>query len=48
MNPGGLTLSSGPYTALHFDFMNAFDPARLRALVTDCLNAHLNCKQVTN
>lgn len=48
MNPDGLTLSSGSYTTLHFDFLDAFDPARLQALVDDCLNAHLNCKQVTN
>ena len=48
MSPDGLTLSSGPYTTLHFDFFDAFDPGRLQLLVGACLNAHVNCKQVTN
>jgi len=40
---GKITLSSGPYYTAHQDFFNAWDPAVLQALVTDCLNAQVNC-----
>ena len=43
-NPiGKITLSSGPYYTAHQDFFNAWDPAVLQALVTNCLNAQVNC-----
>jgi hypothetical protein len=40
---GTITLSSGPYYTAHQDFFNAWDPAVLQTLVTNCLNAQVNC-----
>jgi len=40
---GKITLSSGPYYTAHQDFFNAWDPAVLQTLVTNCLNAQVNC-----
>ncbi|GAA2852115.1 hypothetical protein Acy02nite_35950 [Actinoplanes cyaneus] len=39
----GLTLSSGMASSIHGDFMNAWDPAKLGALVKVCLNAGAKC-----
>ncbi|HLF74275.1 MAG TPA: DUF1996 domain-containing protein [Anaerolineales bacterium] len=40
---GKITLSSGPYYTAHQDFFNAWDPAVLKKLVTNCLNALVDC-----
>ncbi|MEU8330507.1 DUF1996 domain-containing protein [Micromonospora sp. NPDC048839] len=39
----GLTLSSGKPSSMHGDFMNAWEPARLGALVKSCLNQNAKC-----
>ncbi|MEU4620726.1 DUF1996 domain-containing protein [Actinoplanes sp. NPDC023801] len=39
----GLTLSSGMASSIHGDFMNAWDPAKLAALVKVCINANAKC-----
>ncbi|GIF38047.1 carbohydrate binding protein with CBM6 domain [Actinoplanes xinjiangensis] len=39
----GLTLSSGMASSIHGDFMNAWDPAKLAALVKVCINADAKC-----
>lgn len=38
-----LTLSSGPYYTLHADFWNTWKQGALDYLVTNCLNAHVQC-----
>lgn len=40
---GTITLSSGPYYTAHQDFFNAWDPAALQRLVTNCLNTQVDC-----
>ena len=40
---GTITLSSGPYYTAHQDFFNAWDPAVLQKLVTNCMNALKDC-----
>ena len=40
---GTIRLSSGPYYTAHQDFFNAWDSAALQALVTNCLNAQVDC-----
>jgi hypothetical protein len=40
---GTITLASGPYYTLHQDFFNAWDPVALQTLVTNCLNAGVDC-----
>jgi hypothetical protein len=40
---GTITLSSGPYYTAHQDFFNAWEPATLQSLVTNCINAMVNC-----
>jgi len=40
---GKITLSSGPYYTAHQDFFNAWDPAVLQKLVTNCMNAQVDC-----
>jgi len=39
----GLTLSSGMASSIHGDFMNAWTPANLAALVKVCIDAHAKC-----
>lgn len=39
----GVSLSSGPAYAAHADFFNAWDPAELAKLVTNCINAQVKC-----
>jgi hypothetical protein len=39
----GLTLSSGMASSIHGDFMNAWDPAKIGALVKVCINANAKC-----
>ncbi|MEU7590565.1 DUF1996 domain-containing protein [Micromonospora sp. NPDC049230] len=39
----GLALSSGKPSSMHGDFMNAWEPARLGALVKSCLNQNAKC-----
>ncbi|WP_433795679.1 DUF1996 domain-containing protein [Actinoplanes sp. CA-252034] len=39
----GLALSSGMASSIHGDFMNAWDPAKLAALVKVCINADAKC-----
>ncbi|GAA2672844.1 DUF1996 domain-containing protein [Actinoplanes palleronii] len=39
----GLALSSGMASSIHGDFMNAWDPAKLSALVKVCITAHAKC-----
>ncbi|GIF15289.1 DUF1996 domain-containing protein [Actinoplanes teichomyceticus] len=39
----GLSLSSGMASSIHGDFMNAWDQAKLGALVKVCINAHAKC-----
>jgi hypothetical protein len=39
----GLALSSGMASSIHGDFMNAWDPAKLAALVKICINANAKC-----
>ena len=39
----GLTLSSGMASSMHGDFMNAWTPANLSALVKVCINADAKC-----
>ena len=36
-------LSSGPSYTFHYDFLNAWDPATLAALVKQCINGGLQC-----
>ncbi len=38
-----ITLASGPYFTLHGDFFNAWEPAKLRALVVNCIRAGRDC-----
>lgn len=40
---GEITFSSGPYYTVHQDFFNAWRPQHLQALVTNCMNAELDC-----
>ena len=40
---GTITFSSGPYYTAHQDFFNAWDPAVLQKLVTNCMNAMVDC-----
>ena len=40
---GTITLDSGPYYTAHQDFFNAWDPATLQALLTNCINAGIVC-----
>ena len=40
---GTVTLASGPYYTAHQDFFNAWDPAVLQSLVTNCMNALRDC-----
>ena len=40
---GTITYASGPYYTAHMDFFNAWDGAALQALVTDCINASVDC-----
>lgn len=40
---GTITLASGPYYTAHQDFFNAWDPAVLQTLVTNCMNAQVDC-----
>ncbi|HXF64856.1 MAG TPA: DUF1996 domain-containing protein, partial [Caldilineaceae bacterium] len=42
---GAITFSSGPYYTIHQDFFNAWDPATLQTLVTNCLNTQVDCGQ---
>ncbi len=39
----GLTLSSGMASSIHGDFMNAWEPAKIGALVKVCINAGAKC-----
>ncbi|MFI1990519.1 DUF1996 domain-containing protein [Actinoplanes sp. NPDC020271] len=39
----GLALSSGMASSIHGDFMNAWDPAKLGALIKVCINAGAKC-----
>jgi hypothetical protein len=39
----GITLSSGPSYTIHADFWNTWDQAKLRSLVSGCLNAGEDC-----
>jgi len=39
----GLSLSSGMASSIHGDFMNAWTPANLAALVKVCIDAHAKC-----
>ncbi len=39
----GLILSSGLASSMHGDFMNAWDPTKLSALVKICIDAHAKC-----
>lgn len=39
----GIALASGPPYTAHADFFNAWAPAKLAQLVTNCLNADRNC-----
>lgn len=40
---GDITFSSGPYYTVHMDFMNAWVPADLAALVQRCMGQNINC-----
>jgi hypothetical protein len=40
---GTITLSSGPYFTAHQDFFNAWMPSTLQTLVTNCINAMVDC-----
>jgi hypothetical protein len=40
---GTITLASGPYYTIHQDFFNAWEPAALQKLVTNCLNKQVDC-----
>ena len=40
---GTITLDSGPYYTAHMDFFNAWDPTALQRLVTNCINAGIDC-----
>jgi len=40
---GTITLDSGPYYTAHQDFFNAWNPATLQTLVTNCINAGIDC-----
>src|SRR5215207_8472937 len=40
---GTITLDSGPYYTAHQDFFNAWHPTALQALVTNCINAGIDC-----
>ncbi|HKY52811.1 MAG TPA: DUF1996 domain-containing protein, partial [Anaerolineales bacterium] len=40
---GTLTLASGPYYTAHQDFFNAWHPNALQALITNCINAMIDC-----
>ena len=40
---GTITFSSGPYYTAHQDFFNAWDPAVLQKLVTNCMNKLVDC-----
>jgi hypothetical protein len=42
-DPSGLQLASGGVLTGHADFMNAWDPAALEALVADCLDWGVDC-----
>jgi hypothetical protein len=43
----GITLSSGPSYTIHADFWNTWDQAKLRSLVSTCLNANKDCGTFT-
>jgi hypothetical protein len=40
---GTLTLASGPYYTAHQDFFNGWHPNAIQALVTNCINAGIDC-----
>ena len=40
---GTITLASGPYYTAHQDFFNAWHPSALQMLVTNCINAGIDC-----
>gem|GEM_PF-977597 len=40
---GTITLDSGPYYTAHQDFFNAWDQATLQTLITNCINAGVDC-----
>jgi hypothetical protein len=40
---GTITLDSGPYYTAHQDFFNGWDPTTMQALVTNCINAGIDC-----
>lgn len=40
---GAITWDSGPYYTVHMDFFNAWDPTVLQRLVTNCINAGIDC-----
>jgi len=40
---GTITLDSGPYYTAHQDFFNAWDRVTLQTLVTNCINAGIDC-----
>ena len=40
---GTITLDSGPHYTAHMDFFNAWDPTALQRLVTNCINAGIDC-----
>src|SRR5688572_7983793 len=40
---GTITLASGPYYTAHQDFFNGWHPNAIQALVTNCINAGIDC-----
>jgi hypothetical protein len=46
-NPATVTLSSGPAYTFHADFFNAWEPAELQALTSQCLNTLADCGKIT-
>jgi hypothetical protein len=40
---GAITLASGPYYTAHQDFFNAWHPNALQTLLTNCINAGIDC-----
>ncbi len=45
--PASVSLSSGPASTMHADFLNSWRQSALESLVSRCLAAHLNCGEIT-
>jgi Domain of unknown function (DUF1996) len=46
--PATVSLSSGPPSTMHADFLNSWNQAALAGLVSRCLAAHVNCGEITS